>query len=105
MYAENVAKGGCPVVHIVVFNRRALQDLDRILSDIVAWGFRTFNFSAISAWVPEHNRLALALVARLGWDYDGRLRSYALFGGKYEDVFVYSVTKEWAPPSRSSQDF
>jgi hypothetical protein len=96
IYAEGVEPGGVAVVHIFIWNRRNIENLDRLLIGCCNWAFSTFNLRLLSAWIPDHNLLARKLLTRLGWHQDGIVRSWLRFDGELEDCHVFSLSPEEA---------
>ena len=93
---ENVAPNGYGMIHIIVFNRRHLSNLEDILRAAARWAFSTFKLAYLAAWIPVHNAAALSLVQRLGWNLDGHLRGVMIYCGKRVDAAIYSISKEEA---------
>lgn len=96
VYAEGVEPGGVAVVHIFIWNRRRVPDLDRIIIEAANWVITTFQLRLLSAWIPDHNLLARKLLTRLGWHQDGVIRSWLRFDGELEDCHVFSLAPEEA---------
>ena len=96
IYGEGVEPGGVAIIHIFIWNRRNVNDLDRIIAESAIWAFTTFQLALLSAWIPEHNLLARKLLTRLGWHQDGIIRSWLRFDGELEDCHVFSISPEEA---------
>lgn len=91
LYGEDLRPGQMGTVHIAVFNRRAVKDLDAMLTATAAWAISTFQLAGLNTWVPAHNKLALRLMDRLDWHLDGIIRRLMIFDGVPTDAFVYSL--------------
>lgn len=96
MYAEGIEPNGVAVVHIFIWNRRNIPDLDSLITSCAVWAFSTFQLRLLSAWIPEHNLLARKLLTRLGWVQDGIIRLWLRFDGQLEDCYVFSLSPEEA---------
>jgi [ribosomal protein S5]-alanine N-acetyltransferase len=72
------------------------------LSEVFAWGWEHMQLNRIEAQVHPQNAPSLALVQRLGFVEEGRLREIGFWGGRHHDLIQYSLLKaEWvsdAPP-------
>jgi hypothetical protein len=89
VYAENIEPGGNAYIHIVVFNRRRLPDLDEQLRGLIHYAFEVFKLGYMSAWLPAFNTAAINLVTRLGFHFDGIIRLAGVYGGKRTDILIY----------------
>lgn len=94
VYGEGIRPGGVATVHIAIFNRRAISDLQEKLMGIARWAFATFQLSGLNAWIPAHNTLAIRLLTRLGWHIDGIIRRLMSFNGVPTDAVVFSLLRE-----------
>lgn len=64
---------------------------------VVALAFREFRPERIQARVIVGNVASCRVLEKLGFRYEGTLRSSLLRRGKFEDVMIYSVLRtEWA---------
>lgn len=93
MHVEALRLHGCGIVHIAVFNRRRLPELDAILKNALNWLFKTFGLDYIGSWIPAFNSPAIKLAVRLGMTYDGVLRRVMVYNGKPTDALVYSIAR------------
>jgi ribosomal-protein-alanine N-acetyltransferase len=70
------------------------SDAARVL---VAFGFRELGLHRISAAIGPDNSPSIALVKRLGFAYEGRIRDHVWTNGAWRDSLLYSVLEhEWA---------
>ncbi len=83
-------------VHVIVFRRKNLPELDDMLKALGNWMFRTFDLRILSSWIPAFNTGAQRLCDRLGFTLDGVTRSSLVYNGELVDAFVYSITREEA---------
>lgn len=61
---------------------------------LVRWGFETQRYVRIQACVHPRNARSIAVLERLGFDYEGRLRNYRLVGGVPADFLMYARLPE-----------
>jgi [ribosomal protein S5]-alanine N-acetyltransferase len=70
------------------------------LSEVFAWSWEHMQLNRIEAQVHPQNAPSLALVQRLGFVEEGRLREIGFWGGQHHDLIQYSLLKaEWASDS------
>jgi ribosomal-protein-alanine N-acetyltransferase len=73
------------------------------LQAVLGWGFDSMKLHRIEALVHPDNAPSLAVLARLGFVQEGRLREIARWGGQQHDMLQLSLLrKEW-PPAGSAQ--
>lgn len=66
------------------------------LAAIIAWGLREMALNRIEAQVHANNAPSLALLAKLGFVQEGRLREVAYWGGRHHDLLQLSLlAAEW----------
>ncbi|BAL94646.1 GNAT family N-acetyltransferase [Rubrivivax gelatinosus] len=58
------------------------------LQAVLAWGHETMQLHRLEAQVHERNRASLALLQRLGFEHEGRLREVAWWGGQPHDLLM-----------------
>lgn len=64
---------------------------------IVIYGFDVLGLHRISAAIGPDNKPSLAVVKRLGFTHEGRLRDYVFTNGAWRDSELYSVlAHEWS---------
>lgn len=62
----------------------------------VDFGFRQLGLHRISAAIGPNNRASVAIVKRLGFSYEGRIRDHVHTNGHWRDSLLYSVlVDEW----------
>lgn len=60
------------------------------------WAMQTLGARRVEAWVEPTNAASATLLERLGFEREGRLRSFLVLGGERTDVFVYSrIAVDW----------
>ncbi|MGC9671479.1 GNAT family N-acetyltransferase [Planosporangium sp. 12N6] len=63
---------------------------------LVDFGFRELGLHRISAAIGPDNAASIALVTRLGMQYEGRIRHHVFTNGAWRDSLLYSVlVDEW----------
>ncbi len=63
---------------------------------IVSFGFHDLGLHRISAAIGPDNAHSIALIERLGFAYEGRIRHHVLTNGVWRDSLLYSVlAEEW----------
>lgn len=66
------------------------------LTAAVSWGFQALQLNRIEAQVHPDNRASLALLARLGFVEEGRLREVGYWAGSHHDLMLHALLKrEW----------
>lgn len=65
---------------------------------LVTFGFERLDLHRISAAMGPDNNASIALVKRLGFSYEGRIRDHVYTNGDWRDSLLYSVLDhEWRP--------
>lgn len=63
----------------------------------VAWGWAQMDLNRIEAVVHPDNAGSIALLERLGFVLEGRLRQAGYWGGDFHDMYQYALLKQdWA---------
>ncbi|MEO7193977.1 MAG: GNAT family protein [Pseudonocardiaceae bacterium] len=63
---------------------------------IIDYGFTTLELHRISAAIGPDNAASIALVTRLGFTHEGRLRDHVFTNGAWRDSILYSLlAREW----------
>jgi ribosomal-protein-alanine N-acetyltransferase len=63
---------------------------------LVTFGFETLQLHRISAAIGPENNASIAVAARLGMSYEGRIRHHVRTNGEWRDSLLYSVlVDEW----------
>jgi len=66
------------------------------LHAVISYGFRELALNRIEAQVHPNNKRSIAVLTRLGFLEEGRLRQAAYWSGAYQDMLQFSVLKsEW----------
>jgi ribosomal-protein-alanine N-acetyltransferase len=67
---------------------------------LTAYGFQELNLHRISAAIGPDNASSIALVNKLGFTYEGRIRDHVHTNGDWRDSLLFSVlSHEWAATS------
>ncbi|WP_239075309.1 GNAT family N-acetyltransferase [Planosporangium flavigriseum] len=70
---------------------------------LVDFGFRQLGLHRISAAIGPDNEASIAVVKRLGMQYEGRIRDHVFTNGSWRDSLLYSVlAAEWEASSAVS---
>lgn len=70
--------------------------MNEALASVLAWGFRAMELNRVEAHVHPDNRASLALLGRLGFVEEARLREVGYWAGAHHDLMLYSLLKrEW----------
>ena len=68
---------------------------------IIDFGFTTLGLHRISAAIGPDNAASIAIVTRLGFTEEGRLRDHVFTNGTWRDSILYSLlVHEWLPGDR-----
>ena len=63
---------------------------------LTGFGFDTLELHRVSAAIGPDNDASVAVVKRLGYSYEGRLRDHVFTNGAWRDSLLYSVlANEW----------
>ena len=80
-------------VHFICWDRNIpFADIVSASSQLLEYLFKEVGVHRINGYVPSFNRLAHRWVTFMGLKYEGKLREYLLWSGKYYDVDVYGMT-------------
>lgn len=63
------------------------------LKQVIDHGFNTMNLFRIEAFISPDNKPSINLIRKLGFSYEGLLRSHYHFNGKIHDSAIYSLLK------------
>jgi ribosomal-protein-alanine N-acetyltransferase len=58
---------------------------------LIGFGFETLGLHRISAAIGPDNQPSIAVVARLGMQYEGRIRHHVYTNGSWRDSLLYSI--------------
>ncbi|WP_193769083.1 GNAT family N-acetyltransferase [Metasolibacillus meyeri] len=61
---------------------------------IINYGFEHLHFQRIEALIEPPNRSSQKLVEKIGFVREGLLRNYEFTGGKFDDLYMYSLLKQ-----------
>jgi [ribosomal protein S5]-alanine N-acetyltransferase len=61
---------------------------------IISYGYENMNVQRIEALIEPPNLASQKLVEKLGFVREGLLRSYEFTGGKFDDLYMYSLLKQ-----------
>jgi len=64
------------------------------LEAMLDWGFNAMGLNRVEAQVHERNLPSLALLMKLGFVEEGRLRQVAYWGNRHHDLLQYSLLAE-----------
>ncbi|CAH0267272.1 Putative ribosomal N-acetyltransferase YdaF [Peribacillus sp. Bi96] len=64
------------------------------LEAVVMYGYRHFHLERIEALIEPTNHPSQKLVEKRGFRREGLLRHYEYTGGKFDDLYMYSLIKE-----------
>jgi len=68
---------------------------------LITYGFSVLALHRITAAVGPDNTASAAVLNRLGFTYEGRLRDHVFTNGSWRDSDLYSLlAHEWSQPSR-----
>jgi [ribosomal protein S5]-alanine N-acetyltransferase len=68
---------------------------------LIDFGFTTLGLHRISAAIGPDNAASLAIVTRLGFTEEGRIRDHVFTNGAWRDSILYSLlAHEWLPDDR-----
>jgi ribosomal-protein-alanine N-acetyltransferase len=70
--------------------------MNEALRAVISWGWSEMNLNRIEAQVHPDNASSIALLERIGFVLEGRLRQVGFWGGHFHDMYQYSLLKqEW----------
>ena len=71
---------------------------------IISFGFTTLGLHRISAAIGPDNAASIAIVTKLGFTHEGRLRDHVFTNGAWRDSILYSLlAHEWKPPAAARE--
>lgn len=75
------------------------------VNTMIEYGFDTLHLHRISAAAGPENERSIALLEKLGFQYEGRIRDHVHTNGAWRDSLLYSLLgPEWTPPRWGSVD-
>jgi ribosomal-protein-alanine N-acetyltransferase len=70
--------------------------MQEALRSVIAWGVREMELNRIEAQTHPNNKRSVALLGRLGFAEEGRLRQAAYWAAQYQDMVQFSLLRaEW----------
>lgn len=94
MYLYDIVPGHVAEIHAVFFDK-ILSRRQPVLMDCLTWAFVNFNLVRIEASIPEFARtLCRILEKKLHFTKEGRLRLRSKCGGRFCDLFIFSLLRE-----------
>jgi ribosomal-protein-alanine N-acetyltransferase len=70
--------------------------MSEALRAIITWGWSEMDLNRIEAQVHPDNARSIALLERLGFFLEGRLRQVGFWNGAFHDMYQYSLLRqEW----------
>ncbi|MGF1679894.1 ribosomal protein S5-alanine N-acetyltransferase [Photobacterium minamisatsumaniensis] len=71
----------------------------KALEETVAWMFKEQGFHRIMAAYMPHNKRSAAVLAKCGFEAEGRAKKYLLINGQWEDhILTARMNPDWASP-------
>lgn len=87
-------------VHADHWGRGYASEATRLIVD---FGFSVLELHRISAAIGPTNLASVAVVKRLGFSYEGRIRDHVFTNDEWRDSLLYSIlVDEWPTPSRGA---
>lgn len=102
---ENIVIGSCGFLNIVAQHYRTeigyelsksfwgLGIASEALNAIIAYGFKHLGLQRIEALIEPLNLPSQKLAERQGFIREGLLRNYEFTGGKFDDLYMYSMLR------------
>ena len=81
--------------HIIFFDRD-LAGKDELCKKITAWVFDTFPLNRVTVTVPRMYFATIRLVKAIGFVEEGRKRAAVLIRNRWDDLFIFGITREEA---------
>jgi len=70
--------------------------MQEAVRSVISWGFREMELNRIEAQTHPKNQRSIALLSRLNFREEGRLRQAAYWAGQYQDMLQFSLlSSEW----------
>ncbi len=70
--------------------------MQEALKSVISWGFREMALNRIEAQTHPDNAKSIALLGRLGFAEEGRLRQAAYWASRYHDMLQFSLLRsDW----------
>jgi ribosomal-protein-alanine N-acetyltransferase len=72
--------------------------MQEALSAVLSWSFLDLNLNRVEAQIHPENFASLALIRKLGFVEEGRLRQVGYWRDQYHDMLQFSLLRrEWLP--------
>jgi RimJ/RimL family protein N-acetyltransferase len=69
---------------------------------MITFGFRKLKLHRISAAIGPDNAASIAVVSKLGMQYEGRMRDHVFTNGAWRDSLLFSLLEhEWCATERA----
>jgi ribosomal-protein-alanine N-acetyltransferase len=93
LFKWNRAWRNCVVGYELSRNAWGRGFMTEALSAVLAWGFDHMELNRVEAQVHPKNAPSLALLRRLGFSEEGRMREGGYWLGQYHDLLQYSLLR------------
>lgn len=98
LFAWNRTWRKCSVGYELMKTAQGHGYMQEAVRSVVSWGFREMELNRVEAQTHPNNTRSIALLSRLGFTEEGRLRQAAYWAGQYHDMLQFSLL-------RSERDF
>jgi len=100
LFAWNRAWRKCSLGYELTRAAQGHGYMGEALQAVISWALRELALNRIEAQVHPNNARSIALLTRLGFQEEGRLRQAAYFNNEYQDLLQFSkLSSEWPPVS------
>ena len=96
LFAWNRSWRKCAIGYELAANVEGKGYMREALAEIIAWGWSAMGLNRIEAQVHPENASSVALLERLGFSLEGRLRQVGYWGCRFHDMLQYSFLRhDW----------
>lgn len=96
LFAWNRSWRKCSVGYELTKSTQGKGYMQEAVRAAISWGFREMEVNRIEAQTHPNNKRSIALLHRLGFSEEGRLRQCAYWAGQYHDMLQFSLLRaEW----------
>jgi ribosomal-protein-alanine N-acetyltransferase len=96
LFAWNRSWRKCSVGYELTKTAQGHGYMQEAMSCVISWGFQQMQLNRIEAQTHPNNERSIALLGRLGFVEEGRLRQAAYWAGQYHDMLQFSLLRtEW----------
>jgi ribosomal-protein-alanine N-acetyltransferase len=96
LFAWNRSWRKCSVGYELAKTAQGHGYMQEALRSVIAWGFRDMELNRVEAQTHPNNQRSIALLGRLGFTEEGRLRQAAYWADQYQDMLQFSLLRaEW----------